>query len=55
LAGNTPSGTYSIIYEICEIGANPVNCKTATATVVVFNSIVANPDTGVQELQLVLF
>ncbi|MFV8352048.1 hypothetical protein ACNQHI_03685, partial [Flavobacterium sp. XS2P14] len=44
LAGNTPSGTYSIIYEICEIGANPVNCKTATATVVVFNSIVANPD-----------
>ncbi|MGZ9677418.1 Ig-like domain-containing protein [Flavobacterium sp. GNP001] len=45
LAGNTPSGTYSIIYEICEIGANPVNCKTATATVVVFNSIVANPDT----------
>jgi hypothetical protein len=26
LAANTVSGTYSIIYEICEVG-NPVNCK----------------------------
>ncbi|MDI6051349.1 DUF11 domain-containing protein, partial [Flavobacterium sp. XS2P24] len=44
LEGNTPSGTYNITYEICEVGANPVNCATATATIVVLNSIVANPD-----------
>ncbi|WP_347752960.1 Ig-like domain-containing protein [Flavobacterium sp. T-16] len=45
LAANTPSGTYTITYEICEVGANPVNCTTATATIVVLNAIVANPDT----------
>jgi hypothetical protein len=44
LAANTVSGTYSIIYEICEVGANPVNCETATATIVVLNAM-ANPDT----------
>ncbi|WP_220485195.1 DUF11 domain-containing protein, partial [Flavobacterium sp. SOK18b] len=46
LAANTPSGTYTITYEICEVGASPVNCKTATATIVVLNAIVANPDTA---------
>ncbi|MDI5889313.1 hypothetical protein QLS42_15730, partial [Flavobacterium sp. LB3P48] len=44
LRDNTPSGTYNLTYEICEVGANPVNCNTATATIVVLNSIVANPD-----------
>ncbi|MFD2907881.1 beta strand repeat-containing protein, partial [Flavobacterium ardleyense] len=42
---NTPSGTYTITYTICEVGANPANCDTAIATVVVTNTIVANDDT----------
>ncbi|NHL02147.1 beta strand repeat-containing protein, partial [Flavobacterium turcicum] len=44
LAPNTPSGTYVLPYEICEVGAVPANCKTASATVVVLNVIVANTD-----------
>ncbi|MFK8296256.1 gliding motility-associated C-terminal domain-containing protein [Capnocytophaga canimorsus] len=31
---NTPAGTYSIVYQICEV-LNPMNCDTATVTVVV--------------------
>ena len=41
----TPSGTYTVVYEICEVGAVPTNCDQATATVVVLNPIVANDDT----------
>ena len=44
LAANTISGTYSIIYQLCEVGANPSNCDTATATVVVSNVIDAIND-----------
>jgi len=44
LAANTASGTYSITYEICEKGANPVNCKTATAEVKVVNDLIAVKD-----------
>ncbi|WP_347050453.1 HYR domain-containing protein [Flavobacterium olei] len=44
LAAKTPSGTYTIEYTICESGANPSNCKTATATVEVVNGLVANTD-----------
>ncbi|RKS12915.1 gliding motility-associated C-terminal domain-containing protein [Flavobacterium sp. 120] len=44
LAANTPSGTYTITYQLCEVGANPANCDTATATVIVANTIVANND-----------
>ncbi|OXA83483.1 hypothetical protein B0A66_22265, partial [Flavobacterium hercynium] len=44
LAANTASGTYSITYEICEAGANPSNCKTASAEVTVANALVANAD-----------
>ncbi|UPZ18061.1 gliding motility-associated C-terminal domain-containing protein [Flavobacterium humidisoli] len=44
LAANTPSGTYSITYEICEKDANPSNCKTATAEVKVVNDLVAVKD-----------
>ncbi|MDA6071006.1 gliding motility-associated C-terminal domain-containing protein, partial [Flavobacterium sp. AC] len=44
LEPNTLSGSYSITYEICEKGATPANCKTATATVVVKGSLVANAD-----------
>ncbi|GIJ95242.1 hypothetical protein CAPN002_24600 [Capnocytophaga stomatis] len=41
---NTPSGTYTIVYSICE-KLNPTNCDTATATVVVTSAtLVANPD-----------
>ncbi|OWP73933.1 hypothetical protein BWK62_15510, partial [Flavobacterium oreochromis] len=51
VAANTPSGTYSVTYQLCE--ANPVtgltltpgNCDTATATVVVSNPLVATNDT----------
>ncbi|MGZ9677470.1 beta strand repeat-containing protein, partial [Flavobacterium sp. GNP001] len=42
---NTPSGSYTVVYEICEVGASPINCKQATATVVVTNTLVANNDT----------
>ncbi|MFC4476639.1 gliding motility-associated C-terminal domain-containing protein [Flavobacterium chungangensis] len=45
LAANTPSGSYSITYEICEKGANPSNCKTAVAEVKVANTIEAVLDT----------
>ncbi|WP_433835229.1 HYR domain-containing protein [Flavobacterium anhuiense] len=45
LAANTPSGTYTITYEICENGAAPANCKTATAEVKVVNTIDAVLDT----------
>lgn len=31
----TPSGTYNVLYSICETGASPVNCDQATATVLV--------------------
>ncbi|WP_394368234.1 hypothetical protein, partial [Flavobacterium bizetiae] len=41
---NTVSGTYTITYQICEKGANPVNCDTAEATVVVKGTLVANDD-----------
>ena len=44
LAPNTPSGTYSIVYQLCEVGANPTNCDTATATVIVVNTITAEDD-----------
>mgnify|MGYP000712298209 FL=1 len=44
VAPNTPSGTYTITYELCEVGATPANCDTAIATVVVDNPIVANDD-----------
>ncbi|NRT13668.1 hypothetical protein HNQ00_003324, partial [Flavobacterium sp. 14A] len=44
LAPNTVSGTYSIVYQLCEVGANPVNCDLATATVVVLNPIDAKDD-----------
>jgi uncharacterized repeat protein (TIGR01451 family)/gliding motility-associated-like protein len=44
LAPNTVSGTYTIVYQLCEAGAVPSNCATATATVVVGNPIVANTD-----------
>ncbi|MDI6050572.1 hypothetical protein QLS31_12090, partial [Flavobacterium sp. XS2P24] len=41
LAANTPSGTYTVVYEICEVGASPANCDQASVTVVVANAIVA--------------
>ena len=47
VASNTPSGTYTITYTICETGANPANCQTATATVVVANTIDAVNDPSV--------
>ncbi|MGO4912653.1 DUF7507 domain-containing protein, partial [Leeuwenhoekiella sp. W20_SRS_FM14] len=41
---NTPAGTYTITYSICE-NLNPNNCQTATATVVVGASeIIAGAD-----------
>ena len=44
---NTPSGTYTVVYEICEVGATPNppgNCDQATVTVVVANIIAAVDD-----------
>jgi len=46
VAAGLPSGTYTVTYQICENGANPVNCDTATVTVVVSNVINAANDTS---------
>ena len=34
VAPGTPAGTYTLVYQICEI-LNPTNCDTATVTVTV--------------------
>jgi len=39
VAPDTPTGSYSIEYTICEI-ANPINCDTATVTVLVSETII---------------
>ncbi|MFL0099613.1 hypothetical protein V2751_01905, partial [Tenacibaculum maritimum] len=44
VATGTPSGSYAVVYEICENGATPVNCDRATATIVVSNPIDAVDD-----------
>jgi gliding motility-associated-like protein len=45
-APGTPNGTYSLIYQICEV-LNPTNCDQATVTISIVNAaIVANDDTG---------
>jgi hypothetical protein len=45
VAANTPAGSYTVSYTICEI-TNPTNCSTATVTVVVSApAIVAVTDT----------
>ncbi|MFN3941910.1 MAG: hypothetical protein ACK4K1_04645, partial [Flavobacterium sp.] len=47
VAPGTPAGTYSLVYQICEI-VNPTNCDTATVTVPVAASVIdAVNDTGV--------
>ncbi|AOW09041.1 gliding motility-associated C-terminal domain-containing protein [Flavobacterium gilvum] len=48
VAPNTPSGTYEVVYSICE-KLNPTNCNSATVTVVVndvevFNALTPNDD-----------
>jgi archaellum component FlaG (FlaF/FlaG flagellin family) len=35
VAPNTIAGTYTITYQVCETGSNPLRCTTAQATVVV--------------------
>lgn len=46
VVGEVPSGTYTIVYSICEAGTDPAdaNCSTATVTVQVQNPIEANDD-----------
>ena len=49
VVAGTPSGTYTIVYEICEVDAagdpvDPANCAMETATVVVTNPLVADAD-----------
>ncbi|WP_407321941.1 gliding motility-associated C-terminal domain-containing protein [Tenacibaculum maritimum] len=44
VATGTPSGSYAVVYDICENGATPVNCDRATATIVVSNPIDAVDD-----------
>ena len=60
VAPNTPSGTYTITYELCETGAVPTNCDTATATVDVVAPIDAVDDTpapinGLEEERLQVY
>ena len=45
---NTPSGTYTIAYNICEKGTNPLSsvCDNTTVTINVLNPIIANPNTA---------
>ncbi|HEU0152840.1 MAG TPA: Ig-like domain-containing protein, partial [Arenimonas sp.] len=46
VAAGTPAGTYTLVYEICEI-LNPTNCDTATVTVTVGAAVIdAVDDTG---------
>ncbi|TDD73924.1 gliding motility-associated C-terminal domain-containing protein [Flavobacterium caseinilyticum] len=46
VAAETPAGSYTLVYSICEI-LNPTNCDTATVTVTVnAAAIVANDDAG---------
>ncbi len=40
------SGTYTLTYQICENGSNPLNCDTATATIIVTNIIDAVNDSS---------
>ena len=35
VAAGTPSGTYTLTYQICENGATPANCDTASVTVII--------------------
>ncbi|WP_407322584.1 hypothetical protein R5O11_07830 [Tenacibaculum maritimum] len=44
VATGTPSGSYAVVYEICENGATPANCDRATTTIVVANPIDAVDD-----------
>ncbi|MFL0134760.1 hypothetical protein V2733_14575, partial [Tenacibaculum maritimum] len=37
---NTPSGSYAVVYDICENGATPVNCDRATAIIVVVPPVI---------------
>jgi hypothetical protein len=46
VASNTPAGTYSITYTICEV-ANPINCDSATVTVTVVEPPVIASDDAV--------
>ncbi|MBG6187624.1 gliding motility-associated C-terminal domain-containing protein, partial [Flavobacterium sp. CAN_S2] len=49
VAAGTPAGSYTLVYQICEI-LNPTNCDTATVTVsVTAPSIVANDDVYIIE------
>ncbi|WP_264521002.1 gliding motility-associated C-terminal domain-containing protein [Flavobacterium sp. N1994] len=46
VAPGTPAGSYTLVYQICEI-LNPTNCDTATVTVTVTHAqIIANDDAG---------
>ncbi|MFS1520546.1 gliding motility-associated C-terminal domain-containing protein [Flavobacterium covae] len=47
IGATTPSGTYQVEYQICENGANPVNCDKANAIVEVKNTIDAIDDAKV--------
>ena len=38
VAANTPAGTYTLTYQICEI-ANPTNCDTANVTIVIETAV----------------
>ncbi|WP_172920055.1 hypothetical protein, partial [Capnocytophaga canis] len=44
VGNNVPSGVYTLTYNICENGSNPLNCDEATVTITVENSIVADND-----------
>ncbi|MEX6627361.1 choice-of-anchor L domain-containing protein [Tenacibaculum salmonis] len=45
IVANTPTGSYPVTYTICESGANPANCTTATVTVEVVGELLADDDT----------
>ncbi len=50
VAPNTPAGTYTSTYQICEV-LNPTNCDTAIITIVVNPAlIIANDDTVVNPI-----
>ena len=53
VAPGTPAGTYTLVYEICEI-LNPANCDTAMATVTVGAALIdAVDDTPARSMRCV--
>ena len=50
IAPGTPAGTYTITYQLCETGAVPPNCDTATAIIIVITDSDGDGVSNIDEL-----